>query len=312
MKALFDFINYLSTARFTDRQSLDAILASIMLNPQSYYDEEIPTYAEDSQSIAAELSARMDEKQPVNLTTEMDSSDLTKDSLAYHRVFGSIIADDRYSWYFSTKRFMANFKKAEENPLINAHFMHVSSGGGEAWLLDKAFELIQNATKPVFAYYEKAACSAGYYLMAPAKKIAAYTQNCTAGSIGTMIYMINILPALIKQGVQEIEEYATKSDLKNKKFNDLLKGNAENYIKSELDPLQEQFESNVRSARPVIAKLPDDHPVVRGETYSTALAIENGLTDAMMNIEDAIAEAYQMGMDWKRKQQAQQRAISYL
>lgn len=311
MKSLHQFITYLSKARFTDKETLEALLASVFLSPQSYYDEAT-TYSEESKEIAAELTKKMEEKELINITTDFSSSELNQNTLAYHRVFGSIIADDRYWWYFSTKKFISNIQAAESNPNIIAHFIHVSSGGGEAWLLDKAFEAVKNTNKPVIAFIEKAAASAGYYIITAADKIYAYTQNDTIGSIGTMIYFLDIIPYYLKMGIKEHEHYAEKSDLKNKKFNDLLDGKAERYIKEELNPLQQQFETAVRSTRAAIYKLPDDHPVVRGETFATPQAIEIGLVDEMADIEVAILDAYNRGLEWQKKQKAHQNAISFL
>jgi ClpP class serine protease len=201
---------------------------------------------------------------------------------------------------------------AESNPNIMAHFMHISSGGGEAWLLDKAFETIWNTKKPVIAFIEKAGCSAAYYIASPADVVFCYTQNDTIGSIGTMIYTWDFAPYWIKQGAKEIEEYATKSKLKNKKFNDLLDGKPERYIKEELDPLQQQFEANVRKARAKLRDLPEDHPIFAGETYSGILAQENGLVDKLADVETAIMDAYTRGLKWREKNDAQNQALNYL
>jgi protease-4 len=44
-----------------------------------------------------------------------------------------------------------------------------------------------------------------------------------------------------KQGATLITEYATQSTEKNKAFEELLKGNPELYIKTELDPIAEDL-----------------------------------------------------------------------
>ena len=119
------------------------------------------------------------------------------------------------------------------------------------------------------------------------------------------------MPYYESLGVTQIEEYATKSTLKNKKFNDLVDGKAKKYIETELNPLQEQFETAVRSARPIAAELPDDDPVFAGETFATPQAIENGLVDEMAEMEVAILDAYNRGMEWKSKQNVQKNAITF-
>jgi len=82
-----------------------------------------------------------------------------------------------------------------------------------------------------------------------------------------------------KWGVKFIEEYATDSDLKNKKYTDLMRGKPDQFIKEELDPMRDKFVEDVRLGRSSIAKLPEDHPVLRGETFYANKSIENGLID---------------------------------
>lgn len=314
MKALPEFISYLSQARFTDKASLESLLASILMNPQSYYDEDTPSYTDETQTIAADFTKKMEEKTHINISADYGNPEIEENSIAYHRVFGPIIADDSWRWYFSTKRYIENIKAAEANPQINAHFVHGSTGGGEAWLLDAAFEALRDAKKPKIFLGEKVVASAGLFIAAPADKIYTINKFDTWGSLGTMIYFLDIIPYYLKMGIKEVEEYATKSDLKNKKFNDLKKGgkDAQNYIKSELDPLQEDFEASVRSVRPIIAGLPENHPVVRGETYATKEAIEYGLVDELSTLENAIQDCYNRGMKWKGKQKAHNNAYNFL
>ena len=314
MKAFFSFYNYILNARFTSKESMQALLPMMINGPQSFFGDDIPSYNEESEELMQKLQKLMEEKDgSIHLTRHFDDDDQAPyNSIAYYRVFGTIIADDDYSWYFSSKEFMRHLAAAEANPNIMAHFVHISSGGGEAWLLDKVFEALYNTTKPVIAFIEKAGCSAAYYYAAPADVVYCYTQNDTIGSIGTMVYFWDFSSYWIKQGANEVEEYATKSTLKNKKFNDLLDGKPERYIKEELDPLQQQFEANVRKARPQLAKLAEDHPVFAGETFSGVLAKEAGLIDQLAEIETAVQDAYTRGLAWRQKNNAQNQALNYL
>ncbi len=183
--------------------------------------------------------------------------------------------------------------------------MYANSGGGEAWYLEVAAEVMKNLTKPVYVFIEKRCCSAAYFLSAYADKIIASTVNDTIGSIGTMVGFWDMIPYYEALGFSWNEHYSNLSDLKNKKFNDLLNGKPEQYKEEELDPLAEQFRSTVRDARPAIAKLDkeylaehkENHPCLRGETFSTLRAIEIGLIDAQMSLEDAVAELYRVALN---------------
>lgn len=109
-----------------------------------------------------------------------------------------------------------------------------------------------------------------------------------------------------------IEEYATNSDLKNKKYNDLLDGKPQQYIREELDPLRDKFVGDVKLMRKTIADLPDDHPVVRGETYYAGDAIGNGLIDIVEPFSSALERAYNAALAWNSKKSTRKQALQII
>ena len=256
--------------------------------------DEVPKYCD----IASGYSERVSKSAQVNVTTDFHDNSIDANTIAFHFIEGPIFADyDPWGWYFSTKQFRDDIIAAEANDKIIGHFFYVNSGGGEAWFLDQANEAVKNAQKPIYAYIEKRAASAGYYLPVNADKIVAATPNETIGSIGTMVAFWDITPYFEALGLKWHEHYSTLSDLKNKKFNNLLDGKPEQYIKEELDPLAEQFRSAVRDARQQLAKLEEDDKALRGETFATQRAIEIGLIDAQMTLEATISELMQVALN---------------
>lgn len=238
--------------------------------------------------------------QQIHLTCEFSSPDLDPLTLAYHRIRG-LITSDSY-WYFSSKQFEQDLLAAEKNPNITCHFLHITSGGGEAWYLDRVSETMFSLSKPIYTLIEKTCGSAAYYFACHGKVVRALTQNDNIGCIGTMIGFWDMEPYFESLGFRKIEEYAHKSKLKNKKYNDLKDGKPDQFITEELDPLLVQFENTVRKARKQLKSLPDDHPVVMGETYMADKAIEVGLIDGITTLPEAIEEAYELGSKWKEKQ----------
>ena len=294
-------------------QELFDSFAFQVLHHKDAFSDDMPSYtemmAEEASAITSKLAGGEVE---VNLTTEFDDLDIRENSIAYYKVSGTIIAED-YWWYFSSKRFVEQVKAAERNPQINAHFIHVRSGGGEAWYLEKVFECITSCVKPTYVLIEQYNCSAAYYLSCGAKKIVALSVNDIIGSIGVMSSTWNWDGAYAKEGIKRVVAYAHKSDLKNKKYTDFSNGKPEQYITEELDPLQEQFEAAVRSARTAIAQLPTDHPAVRGETFDALHAKEVGLIDdTVASVEDAILECHNMGMDHKATLTTRKNVLNYL
>jgi len=85
-------------------------------------------------SVKKELQA-VSRQSEISVTDDFGSDTLDPDSLAYHRIKGMILSDARYG--FSTKQFAEDLLTADANPRISCHFLHITSGGGEAWYLDR-------------------------------------------------------------------------------------------------------------------------------------------------------------------------------
>ena len=260
--------------------------------------------------VADDDFVNLNKKSECPITNDFVSDSIPEDSIAYHRVRGTITAES--CWRFSTKQLQADILQAESNDKISAHFFHVTSGGGEAWYLDQLAKTMREAVKPTFGFIEKVAGSAGYYIASQTGYVSAATPYDLIGCIGTMVSFMDLQPMLEKFGINFIEEYAKYSDLKNKKYNDLRTGKPDQFITEELDPLRDRFVTDVKSMRPVINALPEDHPVLRGETFYAEKSIENGLIDSIETIDIALRRAYDAGKTWSANQNKRRRAIQYL
>lgn len=237
-----------------------------------------------------------DETSTVTLTDEFDDEQLPENSIAYHRVWGTVMADSYY--WFSSKQLAADLIAAEANPQISCHFLHVNSPGGEAWFLDRLSETLRNCQKPIITLYEQMCCSAGYYIGCHGQRIYALTENDYVGCIGTMCSFYDFEEYFAKLGIKKVEAKATNSDLKNKTFDDLRHGNDEAFVQNILNPLNAQFLAEVRGQRKLLAELPEDAPVLRGETFYTPQAVEIGLADGSRTMAQAVAEAMTMGSEY--------------
>ncbi len=304
---LAEISRILSSGRlFLSQQGQQEFLAELFLaEKQSWFFDDMPTYSEESSKLAKKLA----EESNIPLTVDYTDANLESEAIAYYRIKGMIMGES--TWWFSTKQFNEDLKAAEANPMIMCHFLHVNSGGGDTWYLDVAWKTMMDLKKPTIALIERVGASAALYLCCPSKTIYAATQNETLGSIGCMVSFLDFIPYYESLGVKKIEEYATKSDLKNKKFNDLLKGGkyATRFIEEELDPLQQQFEAAVRQARPKAGALEEKHPLFRGETYATQGASDLGLIDGQKSLSEALLEAYNQGQQHIQKNRS---AFRYL
>ena len=211
-------------------------------------------------------------------------TDIEEGSIAYHPIFGSIY----YSswWRFSTEDFIEDLKIAEANTAIGAHLLHIDSPGGEVFGLHEAFETIKALTKPCIALIDSCGASAAYWLACAADKVYASSIFSTVGSIGVMSTFYDDKEALKKYGLKEIELYSSFSDLKNKIYKDVLDGKVEEFIKTRLDPLAEQFINDVRCVRTSIA---DDSEALRGKLYYAMNALPEGLIDGKSSFDEVVS-----------------------
>jgi len=268
-------------------------------------DDDEPIFLTAAEKLACQLSS-----ETITLTTKFSETDIPDDSIALHPVHGTIFSDyDDWGWYFSSKQFVDDLMAAEANPSILSHFLHVNSGGGEAWYLDIAAAALQGVKKPVVAYAESVMASAAYYLAMYADRIYAGTKFDIIGSIGTMTSFIDLIPLLEKYGAKYIEEYADQSTRKNKKYNDLRKGEPEQFKKEVLNPLAAEFISAVKSARPQIKEGDGDRGVFQGETFFTQDAESLGLIDGVRTLAQAITEAHDLGLGNREQQKAKTKAL---
>lgn len=247
-----------------------------------------PSYSEMTSKIISGM-------RNATLTNNFYEKDIPENSIAFHSVRGTILADSDYPWMFSSKKLREDLLAADMNSNIMAHVLSINSGGGEAWYLDVLSETIKNLTKPVVANVEKYAASAAYYIATNADKIFASTENDVIGSIGTMVSFWDVNPYLEKEGFVKHEHYAEQSDLKNKVFNDLLKNKPDEYIEKNLNPLATQF-INAIKGRKKLAALPEDHPVFRGETFNAKESIDIGLIDGIKLLDESIQTAIELGL----------------
>lgn len=305
---LSEIAKILSAERvFCTSQTKQEFMADLFLaEKQGFFFEEMPTYQELTQKAAHKLA----EESNIPLTVEYTNAEIENEAVAYYRIKGMIMGESW--WWFSTKQFVDDFQAAEANPMIMAHFIHANSGGGDTWFLDVAWQTLMKATKPIVTIVERVAGSACLYLISPSNKIYAATQNEIIGSIGTMVSFLDFMPYYEAMGIKKVEEYAHKSDMKNKKFNDLVNGKPDQFITEELDPLQQQFEAAVRKARPKAGALPEDHPLFRGETFATQAATDLFLIDGQKSFKEALNEAYQLGQSYMGKQREKNKALIFI
>lgn len=181
---------------------------------------------------------------------------------------------------------MSNY---EQDPNCLGVVLDIDSGGGQVSGTPEFHDYILNYSKPVVSYTDGMMCSAAYYIGSAADHIVANKRADAIGSIGVMVHFIDFSGFYEKKGANVITEYATQSTEKNRAFEELLQGKPENYIKTELDPIAEQFINDIKSVRPGV-----DASVYAGGTWDANGSLTNKLVDEIGSLQNAIDKVYDL------------------
>jgi len=188
-----------------------------------------------------------------------------------------------------TKSKMQGMKSYAQDPNCIGVVLDIDSGGGQVSGTPEFYDFIASFKKPVVAYTDGLMCSAAYYIGSAASHIIANKRADAIGSIGVMVSFIDFSGIYEKQGARLITEYATQSTEKNKAFEELLKGNPELYIKTELDPIAEEFINDIKAVRPGI-----DPSVFKGGTWNAQESLDKKLIDAIGTLQDAVNKVFEL------------------
>ena len=156
---------------------------------------------------------------------------------------------------FGMQDVSAAMLKMNQDSRITGFLILADSGGGSSGAVnimrDAISEIKKN--KPVYGLITKGgmACSAMYGILASCDKIYSEDKMNIVGSAGTMIQFDGKAANTEYNGVKHIRVYASKSTKKNKAFEEAV--NNDNYellINELLDPVNEEFLSNMEKDRP--------------------------------------------------------------
>lgn len=188
-------------------------------------------------------------------------------------------------------QFLENFKNDDQ---IVGVVMDYNTGGGQASGNSEFADYVNEfkKTKPIVSYTNGLLASAGFYMAAASSKIVINKHADYIGSIGTMFKNLNLEGILIKKGATINELYATKSIKKNKMGRDLKAENLDAVITEFIDPLSDQFESDMKEYRPQLKK-----EVFEGNVFTPKKAIELGLGDQLGTLQDAINLVFDLAED---------------
>jgi protease IV len=217
-------------------------------------------------------------------------ADIPSGSVAVIPIRSEILKYDQPCGPRGTQSILNDVKAADQNPNIKSIVLVIDSPGGQVAGTDLLAEAIKNSTTPVVAFIDGLAASAAYWIISGASRIIASSDLDRIGSIGTMMMVEDLQPALEQMGVKFHEVYATLSADKNADFNEVLDGNYDSYRKNVLDVINSKFLASVRSNRPMV-----DESTLTGRIFFASQAIELGLIDEIGSLEKSIEVAFSLG-----------------
>ncbi len=244
------------------------------------------SFSEGDSAIARErnrsyvISGMGDQKQRFGFS----DTNIPEGSVAVIPIRSEILKYDQPCGPRGSQSILTDVKSADQNPNIKSILLVVDSPGGQVTGTDLLAEAIRNSATPVVAYIEGMAASAAYWIISGASKIIASSDLDRIGSIGTMLMVEDLKPALEAEGIKFHEVYASLSVDKNKDFNQVLDGNYEAYQKNVLDVINTKFLSSVKTNRSAV-----EDSTLTGKIYFAPQAIALGLIDEIGSLDYAIS-----------------------
>ncbi len=209
-------------------------------------------------------------------------------SVAIISLKGAMTKYDQWCGPAGTETKRELLQRCFSNPNILGVVFDVDSGGGQS---NEGFNSdIANAPKPVVFSISGYCCSAALWAASCGIESFVSGKSSVVGSIGSYVEIADFTKAYEMEGINIIRTYAPQSTLKNKSYEDILKGDDEE-LKKELKQYTDFFIDAVKANRPEIK---DDGKVFKGKTYFSEDAIAMGLVDKAGDLKDAILRVHEL------------------
>lgn len=210
-------------------------------------------------------------------------------AVAVFPISGTLYKNDTWCSY-GTETIAQKLRAVANDNRVSAIVLDIESGGGCVDAIPcmlQAIEEVKAAGKPIFVHTDYC-CSAAYWIASAVDRI--YMDNATVsqvGSIGALAQVVETAAGdLEKNGYKIHTIYAKESPDKNGAYRALQSGDESLYT-ADLSRIVSIFHADIRANR---ANLKADAPgVLTGGVFYSDLAIDNGLADGVMTLDEVIA-----------------------
>ncbi len=168
--------------------------------------------------------------------------------------------------------------------------LYVNTPGGGVYESDELYlklkEYKETTGRPVWTYMGATACSGGYYISMASDRICA-NRNCTTGSIGVIMSLINTKGLYDKLGIQEIDIASGPNKAMGSSGSELTEEQRQ-ILQSSVNEAYEQFLGIISEGRNMDVETL--RPIADGRIYTAKQAMDLGLIDQIDTYENLKAE----------------------
>ena len=246
--------------------------------------ESILTIAQrhgDPEALEAKLGRPLDNARSVTMRDGIAVIPVTGPVFRYANLF------TRVSGATSTQDLSTDIQAALDNPYVRGIVLEFNTPGGEATAINELADMIHagRARKPIKAYVDGAAASAGYWLASATDEIIV-SETAILGSIGTVMSWTDARERDAKNGVRQIEIVSSQSPFKRV---DAATDEGRAKVQAIVDALTDVFVSAVARYRNVSTDtvLAD---FGQGGVLVGRAAVTAGMADRIGSLETVIAE----------------------
>lgn len=208
----------------------------------------------------------------------------TNDGIAEVHLYGPMLSDasplDLAMGATSYEEIRADIEAANADDSVQAIILRTNTPGGTVSGIEETYAVINESEKPVFAYNEGYATSAGYYLIAPAQSIAA-SASSTTGNIGTVLDMWDFTGVYENMGAKRTVLVNEGAELKGTMRDSPMTDAQESFLQDQINAMGDQFHARVIESRPDV-----DPEVYRAGWYQPDEAAALGLIDLKGTLSD--------------------------
>ena len=215
--------------------------------------------------------------------------------VAIHQITGLMLKYDAPCGPVGMKSFANALLQADRNPNIAAHVMIIDSGGGQSSSINPLKQAFSKLTKPVVAFVDDVAASAGYFAASLSNHIMA-SPDAMVGSIGVFIaFSSREQTSQSADGMKHLRIYADSSPDKNLEIEEAIKGNYAPIRENLLNPLDARFMADIK-----LHRLDVTEKQLQGGIVSADQCVGT-LVDSLGSLEDAIQLAFSLSQKSKPK-----------